>query len=75
MRTAARSKAASDHAPTLAELQDRFQAAVIAGDDDILALIPGNSRTTNDVLLGVYRHAYVARLVEVVASDHRGSNA
>lgn len=53
------------NAPTLAELQARFQAAVVDGDDGVLALIPPNSRTSNAVLLGVYRHAYVARLIEV----------
>ena len=42
----------------------------MAGDDAVLALIPGNSRTSNGVLLGVYRHAYVARLVEVVRAAH-----
>jgi hypothetical protein len=52
--------------PSLAELQRRFQAAIVDGSDDVLALIPANSRTTNAVLFGVYRHAYVARLVEVV---------
>ena len=70
MRTAAKARRRATNAPTLAELQARFQAAVIAGDDDILDLIPGNARTSNDVLIGVYRYAYVARLVEVVASDH-----
>lgn len=53
-------------APSLAELQRRFQAAIVDGSDDVLALIPANSRTSNAVLLGVYRHAYAARLVEVV---------
>lgn len=53
-------------APTLAELQARFQQAVVEGDDGILSLIPANSRTSNAVLLGVYQHAYVARLVEIV---------
>lgn len=52
--------------PTLAELQALFQAAVVDGKDDVLGLIPPNSRTSTDVLFGVYRHAYVARLVEVV---------
>jgi len=56
--------------PTLAELQDLFQEAVVAGDDALLSLIPDNSRTTRDVLLGVYRHAYAARLVEVAGSDY-----
>jgi len=52
--------------PSLAEVQSRFQSALIDGADDILRLIPPNSRTTNEVLFGVYRHAYVARLIEVV---------
>lgn len=56
--------------PSLAELQARFQAAVVDGADEVLALIPPNSRTTNAVLLGVYRHAYAARLVEVVRSAY-----
>jgi hypothetical protein len=56
--------------PTLAELQDLFQEAIVAGEDALLALIPDNSRTTRDVLLGVYRHAYAARLVEVAGGDY-----
>lgn len=68
--TRTRRRERATNAPTLAEVQARFQAAVIAGDDDILDLIPGNARTTSGVLLGVYRHAYLARLVDVVASDH-----
>ncbi len=55
---------------TLAELQDLFQRAVMDGDDAILAGIPGNGRTTSDVLLGVYRYAYRARLTEILAADH-----
>lgn len=62
-------------APSLAELQRWFQAAIVDGADvdgadDVLALILPNSRTTNEVLLGVYRHAYAARLIEVVRSAH-----
>lgn len=56
--------------PSLAELQARFQQAIVDGDDGVLALIPPNSRTSNAVLLGVYRHAYAARLVEVLRSAH-----
>lgn len=56
--------------PSLAELQRRFQAAIVEGADDVLALIPPNSRTTNAVLFGVYRHAYVVRLVDVVRSAY-----
>jgi hypothetical protein len=56
--------------PSLAEVQSRFQAALIDGRDDVLGLIPPNSRTTNAVLFGVYRHAYVARLVEILRGAH-----
>lgn len=56
--------------PTLADVQSLFQAAVVDGADDVLGLIPANSRTTRDVLFGVYRHAYVARLVEVVQNAY-----
>ncbi|HYD16002.1 MAG TPA: DNA-binding domain-containing protein [Hyphomicrobium sp.] len=56
--------------PSLAEVQSRFQAALMDGSDDVLRLIPPNSRTTNTVLFGVYRHAYVARLIEVVRNAY-----
>lgn len=56
--------------PSLAELQSDFQKAILAGEDHILALIPPNSRTTVDVLFGVYRNAYAGRLVGVIANDH-----
>jgi hypothetical protein len=59
-----------ERAFTLAEFQESFQEAIIEGDDALLALIPDNSKTTRDVLLGVYRHAYVARLVEIAGKDH-----
>jgi hypothetical protein len=60
----------SGKAPTLKEIQESFQRAVIDGDDAILALIPDNSRTGRGTLLGVYRHAYVGRLVDVTGSDY-----
>jgi hypothetical protein len=66
---AARTQTASK-APTLVELQARFQEAILKGDDAILDLIPDSSRTDRRVLLGVYRNAYVGRLVEVLAHDH-----
>jgi Putative DNA-binding domain len=56
--------------PPLAELQASFQRAVLAGDDEILSLIPPNSRTTREVLFGVYRNAYMGRLVEMIGNDH-----
>jgi putative DNA-binding protein len=56
--------------PSLADLQKQFLDAVMRGDATILDHIPANSRTTNATLLGVYQHAYAARLVEVVRNDH-----
>jgi hypothetical protein len=56
--------------PTLAELQEHFLQAVICGDGTVLRYIPPNSRTTSETLLGVYQHAYGARLVEVLRNDH-----
>ena len=61
---------ATRNVPSLAEVQAAFQRAILAGDDAVLSLIPGNGRTTNDVLFGVYRNAYTGRLIEVIASEH-----
>ncbi len=55
---------------TLSEMQAAFQRAVMLGDDAVLNEILDNSRTDRNVLFGVYRHAYVARLIEVVRNDH-----
>lgn len=57
-------------APRLAELQAQFMRAILKGEDGVLDLIPGNSRTNNETLFAVYRNAYVLRLIGVVASDH-----
>ncbi len=58
------------NAPALAELQADFQQAILSADDKILSLIPGNGRTTNDVLFGVYKNAYIGRLIDVIACEH-----
>lgn len=55
---------------SLAALQDLFQQAVLAGDATILDCIPGNGRTSAEVLLGVYQHAYRSRLIDVLSADH-----
>ncbi|MBL8565026.1 MAG: putative DNA-binding domain-containing protein [Hyphomicrobiaceae bacterium] len=60
---------ANDHL-SLAEIQQAFQAAILSGDDAILSHIRDSSRTGRDTLLGVYRHAYVARLAEILRNDH-----
>jgi Putative DNA-binding domain len=54
----------------LAELQYRFQKALLADNDRILLFIPNSQRERREVLLGVYRHAYTQRLVEFVENDH-----
>ncbi len=56
--------------PSLADLQAEFQRAVLDGDEQILARLPANSRTTPDVLFGVYRNAYLGRLVEVARHEY-----
>jgi hypothetical protein len=56
--------------PTLSEMQAAFQRAVMHGDDAVLNELMDSSRTNRNVLFGVYRHAYIARLVEVLRNDH-----
>ncbi len=55
---------------SLREIQDRFQAAVLSGDDAALCDIMDSSRTGRDVLFGVYRNAYASRLAEIIGQDH-----
>lgn len=55
---------------SLAELQSRFQAAIKDGDDAFLEDIKDSSREDREVLLGVYRYAYGARLIEFLANDY-----
>lgn len=56
--------------PTLREIQESLQSAVLSGDNAILATILDNSRTTRSTLFGVYRDAYASRLVHVLSSDY-----
>lgn len=60
---------------TLKELQDSFQKAVVDGDDAVLAEILDSSKEKRDVLLGVYRNAYVLRLVEFLTNDYEKLHA
>ncbi|HUU25293.1 MAG TPA: DNA-binding domain-containing protein [Methyloceanibacter sp.] len=55
---------------SLKELQARFQAGILTGDDTILDEVKNSAREERTVLFGVYRHAYVARLAEVLANDY-----
>ena len=54
----------------LKALQDKFQQAILSGDDGILAQIPDSPHEKKAVLLGVYQYGYMARLVEVIGNDH-----
>jgi hypothetical protein len=54
----------------LKEFQDRFQRAILKGDDAILADIPDGPHETKHKLLGIYRDAYALRLIEVIGNDH-----
>ncbi|MGL4397274.1 MAG: HvfC/BufC family peptide modification chaperone [Hyphomicrobium sp.] len=53
----------------LRDLQTTFQRAILDGDDAILAHIPNSPRESKETLFGVYRTAYVLRLIEIVRND------
>ena len=57
-------------APTLREIQESLQSAILCRDDAILDLLLDNSRTTRSTLFGVYRNAYTGRLVDVLRHDY-----
>lgn len=56
--------------PTLRELQALMQAAILRGDDALLAQLADGAHASRETLLGVYRHAYMARLVEVLSHEY-----
>lgn len=60
----------SRSAPSLSELQALMQSSIMTGNEEILSLIPPSSRATAETLLGVYQHAYLARLVGAVENDY-----
>ena len=60
---------------SLKDLQESFQRGILAGDDTILAEIKDSAKEERKALLGVYRHAYVARLAEVLADDYEQLHA
>ncbi len=55
---------------SLKELQARFQAGILAGDDTILREVEDSAREQRGVLFGVYRNAYVTRLAEILRNDY-----
>jgi len=54
----------------LKDFQDKFQRAILAGDNAILKDIPDGPHETKANLLGIYRDAYALRLIDVIAADH-----
>ncbi|MET0842133.1 MAG: DNA-binding domain-containing protein, partial [Methyloceanibacter sp.] len=56
----------------LRELQDSFQRGILAGDDAILGEVKDSAK---EVLFGVYRNAYTARLAEIVGEDYEQLHA
>ncbi len=59
----------------LKELQESFQRAVVDGDDAVLAELVDSSKENRTVLLGVYRHAYGARLIDFLRNDYEKLHA
>jgi hypothetical protein len=53
----------------LADMQARFQASILSGGDEILHAIPDSPREKKEVLFGVYRDAYVLRLLGILQED------
>ena len=60
---------------SLKDLQESFQRGILAGDDTILAEIKDSAKEERKALFGVYRHAYVARLAEILADDYEQLHA
>jgi hypothetical protein len=60
---------------SLKELQETFQRGILAGDDAILAEVKDSDKESRNVLFGVYRNAYVARLAEILSEDYEQVHA
>src|SRR5262245_47876008 len=56
--------------PTLREIEAQLQAAILTGDEGILASLADGAHASRSTLFGVYRHAYTARLVDVLGNDY-----
>jgi putative DNA-binding protein len=54
----------------LKDFQDRFQRAILEGNDAILENLTDGARETRANLLKVYRDGYVLRLIDVVGNDN-----
>jgi hypothetical protein len=54
----------------LAQLQSVMQRSILEGDNATLSFLKPPPNDTPEVMFGVYKHAYAARLVEVAGNDH-----
>lgn len=54
-----------------ARQQNDFQRCILTGDDSVLTEILDSPKEKREILFGVYKHAYVSRLVEAMRSDHK----
>ena len=54
---------------TLKEIQEKFQQSILKQDESVLEEIVNTTKEERDVLLGVYQHAYGARLIEFLEND------
>lgn len=55
---------------SLKDLQARFQAAIVDGEDRALDDVNDSAREDRHVLFGVYRNAYVLRLAEILGNEY-----
>jgi len=53
-----------------ARQQGEFQRGILASDDSVLAELLDSPKEKRETLFAVYRHAYSARLVEAMRSEH-----
>ena len=60
---------------SLKQLQETFQRGILAGDDAILNEVRDSDKENRQVLFGVYRNAYVARLAEILGEDYKQVHA
>jgi hypothetical protein len=56
--------------PSLKELQHSFKRHLMSDDEAIARHVVGTATLSNELRLGIYRHAYRARLEEALASDY-----
>ena len=60
---------------SLSQLQARFQAGILSGDDAALNDINDSSNEDRSTLFGVYRNAYGLRLAEILGRDYELTHA